>query len=251
MYKIYSRPRIKFPKFNIKLNNINTFRSNSKNNFPDKNYMKKKSVTKVILILIIAFSTVKIILDAIDPIFEKLCSDKAKSIATIITNEQTSNVMEKYIYEDMFNVEKDVDGNISMVQSDVVAINRIISEISLNIQNSLDEVNKNQISMPLGSFTGFKLISGMGPDVDLTIASTGAITTNLKSEFSSEGINQTLHRVYLEIECDISILTSIKTVDETIVNEVLLIENLIVGIVPSTNYDLEGLSGTDAMEVME
>ena len=53
------------------------------------------------------------------------------------------------------------------------------------------------------------------------------------------GINQTIHRIYLDVECTASILTPYKVVEEKIKNEVVLIENVIVGIVPSTYYNLE------------
>ena len=52
-------------------------------------------MSKVIIILIIAFSTVKLVLDAVLPIFDTLCENRAKSIATIISNEQATNVMKE------------------------------------------------------------------------------------------------------------------------------------------------------------
>lgn len=76
------------------------------------------------------------------------------------------------------------------------------------------------------------------------------IDTDLKSEFVSVGINQTLHRIYLDINCEIGIVTPLKKTVETISNQILLLENVIVGIVPSTNYDLDGLDKEDAIETM-
>ena len=72
MDKIYSRPRIRIPK----LNNQNSRISNK----------KKKKIIKIIIIIFIAIFTMKIILDSILPIFDTLCEDKAKSIATIVSN---------------------------------------------------------------------------------------------------------------------------------------------------------------------
>ena len=73
----------------------------------------------------------------------------------------------------------------------------------------------------------------------------------LKSEFSSSGINQTLHRIYLQIECEVSILTPFKTIDEKIENQVLIAEAIIIGTTPNTYYNFEGVSMADALEVME
>lgn len=103
-----------------------------------------------------------------------------------------------------------------------------------------------------GSFTGFKLLSGKGPGVPITISSIGNVETDLKSEFSSQGINQTLHRVYLQVKCEVIIISPFQNISETITNQVLLAENVIVGHIPDTYYNLEGLDGkNDLLEVIE
>ena len=71
----------------------------------------------------------------------------------------------------------------------------------------------------------------------------GTVETDLKSEFKEAGINQTLHRIYLEVKCNVNILTPYNTIKETIVNQVLLVEGVIIGNIPSTYYNLEGLNG--------
>lgn len=74
----------------------------------------------------------------------------------------------------------------------------------------------------------------------------------MKSEFVSQGINQTIHRVYLEVRCKVNILTPFRDIEKDITNQVLLIENVIVGRIPETYYNLEGLNPeSDALEVMQ
>lgn len=96
------------------------------------------------------------------------------------------------------------------------------------------------------------MLAGRGPGVKIRISSIGNVETDLKSEFTTQGINQTLHRVYLEVKCRVNILTPFQNIEKEITNQVLLIENVIVGRIPETYYNLEGLTGTtDAMEVIE
>lgn len=74
----------------------------------------------------------------------------------------------------------------------------------------------------------------------------------MRSEFSAQGINQTLHRVYLQVKCNVDILTPFDNISREITNQVLLMENVIVGGIPNTYYNLEGLnSNSDALEVIE
>ena len=105
--------------------------------------------------------------------------------------------------------------------------------------------------MQCGSFTGFKLLSGKGPGVPIRISSIGNVETDLRSEFTSQGINQTLHRVYLQVECQVSILTPYDDITEKIKNQVLIAENVIVGKIPNTYYNIEGIDENGAMEFLE
>jgi sporulation protein yunB len=236
--KIYSRPRIRIPKL---------FFSNN----GDKNLKRKQKIAKIFIIMVIAFSTVKIVLDAISPIFDALCEDKAKSIATIISNNEATNVMKDHTYDELFTIEKDNDGNITMIKSNIIPINEIISDVAVKIQTSINERGRENIRIALGSFTGSKFLAGRGPGVPIRISSIGNVETDLRSEFSAQGINQTLHRVYLQVDCEVSILTPYNTISEKVSNQVLLIENVIVGKIPSAYYNLEGIDSSSALDIIE
>lgn len=215
-------------------------------------FKKKQKIVKIILILIIAFSVVKLVLDAILPLFNILCENRAKSIATMISNEQATVVMSKHTYDELFSIERDNDGDIRMIRANVIAINEIISDVAIKIQEQIDQRGREDIEIALGSFTGFKLLAGRGPGVKIRISSIGSVETDLRSEFISQGINQTLHRVYLQVECRVNILTPFDNIEQEIANQVLLAENVIVGNIPDTYYNLDGLNDkSDALEVME
>lgn len=238
MYKIYSRNKIKIP---------NIITSIGKRMKTKKG---KKTVT-ILIILIIAFSTLKLVLDAVMPIFETLCEDKAKSIATIISNEEATNVMSEHTYDELFTIEKDNNGNITMIKSNVIPINEIISDVAVRIQEQINARGRENIEIALGSFTGFKLLAGRGPGIKITISSIGNVETDLRSEFTAQGINQTLHRVYLQVKCQVSILTPFEDITREITNQVLLLENVIVGQIPNTYYNIEGTTQDNAMELIE
>ena len=239
MHKIYSRPRIRIPK--VLLQTGNKLHSE-----------KARKITIIMIILIIAFSTVKLILDAVLPIFDTLCENRAKSIATIVSNEQATIVMREHSYDELFTIEKDNNGNITMLKSNVLPINEIISDVANKIQEELNKKGRENIEIALGSFTGFKLLAGRGPGVKIRISSIGDVETDLKSEFTAQGINQTLHRVYLQVKCNVNILTPFDNISRDIANQVLLLENVIVGNIPSSYYNFDGLNETkDALEVVE
>ena len=236
--KIYTRNKIRLPKFSYKI----------KNNKQKNEYFK---IIKILVILIIAFTVAYFSIEAIQPIIEKQCKNMAKSIATKISNNEATKIMENYSYSDMLNITKDDNGNVKMVEANIVTINEIISQIPLNIQKQMEKTENNTFAIKLGSFLGSNLFAGRGPNVNIKMQLIGNLDTQLKSEFISAGINQTLHRIYLEISCNIVILTPYETIEDKIVNQVLLAEGVIIGNVPSSYYNLEGLDTNNAVDIVE
>ena len=141
MSKIYTRPRIRVPKIFI-------------SKIKDKDLKRKQKIAKIFIIMVIAFSTVKIVLDAILPIFDTMCKDRAKSIATIISNEQATVVMREHVYDELFTFDKDNDGNIIMIKSNVGPINEIISDVAVKIQNEIDKKGKDNIEIAIRKLYG-------------------------------------------------------------------------------------------------
>lgn len=238
--KIYSRKRIMIPR-------VQYYKTNNTN----KNYKKQKSIIKILIIFIIEILVARNIINAINPIIDTQCVNQAKNIATIITNEQSSIVMEKYKYEDLATVIKDDNGKIQMVKLNIIPVNEIISDVAIRVQNELNNVETADMGIRLGSFSGSKLLSYFGPKINIKISCIGNVETDLKSEFKSVGINQTLHQVYLDIDCEVMILTPYNTKNEKIKNQVLIAESIIVGEIPNTYYNLDGVDSSSAMKIIE
>lgn len=239
MDKIYSRKRIKLPKFNF--NNKGFKELGSKNT---------KRI-KIIAIVIIASFVSILIVRAIEPILSKQSVVIAKSIATKISNEQATIVMANYKYQDLCTIEKDESGRIKMIKSNIIPVNEIISDVAVKIQNELNKTQDGEVFIRLGTLTGSKFLSGRGPKVNFKIATIGNVETDLKSEFSSAGINQTLHRIYLQVKCKVIVLTPFSSIEEEITNQVLLAEAVIVGDIPSTYYNLEGINKDNVLDIIE
>lgn len=240
MDMIYSRKRIKLPKVVYQ-----------KFNFPKMPNSRNKKMIKFITILIIAIVTFTMAISGITPIFETLCRDSAKSIATIICNEESTKIIQNYKYEDLVTIYKDSSDNITMIKSNITPINLIISDVAEKIQKRLNQVKQEEIGIRLGSFTGTKIFSGKGPIIPITLSTTGNVETDLRSEFKSAGINQTIHRIYLQVDCNVNILTPYTIFKESISNQVLIAENIIVGKIPEAYYNLEGINQSNAVDLIQ
>ena len=232
MPKIYSRNKIPIP-------------------YRIVNLKYKRKIIMILVFITAVIVSVKLMLDAVNPIFDTLCENQAKSLATIVSNEQATNVMREHSYDELFTVEKDSNGNVTMIKSNVIPINEIISDVAIKIQEEINKQGRKDIQIALGSFTGIKLLAGRGPGIQIRISTVGNVETDLRSEFQAQGINQTLHRIYLQVKCEVSILTPFKDITRDITNQVLIMENVIIGTVPDTYYNIEGIGTNDALEFVE
>lgn len=214
---------------------------------PKTTFILKRKTLKVILVLIVSILVYKATMNYIEPVFEALCEDKVKSIATIISNQESTKIMNKYQYEELYTIEKDEAGNVVIIKSNVAPINNMISDLTESIQNRFNEMEKNEIKIPLGNLFGGYYFAGVGPSIPAKVRTSGTLDTEVKSDFIAQGINQTLHRVYVNFECYVKIITPVKNFEKRITNQVIIAEHVIVGNIPDSYYNLEGIDSADEM----
>ena len=236
--KIFTRRKIRLPKFRRLVG--------------DRRLLdKKRKLIKIMAVLIIAITFSYTVTKAIEPIIETQCRNLAKNVATKVSNEEATNVMADYEYEELVNVIKDENDNIKMLSTNIIVINKIISDIPIKIEEALKKEENSEFNIKLSTFLGSKLLGGRGPNINVKLQLSGNVETNLKSEFISTGINQTLHRIYLELNCKVNILTPFETIEEEVINQVLLVEGVIIGDIPDTYYNLEGISETETIDLID
>lgn len=141
---IYSRPRLKLPKF-VFYNNRGK-RENSKG----------RRRVSLIMVVFVAFTTLKLVLDAVEPVFTTLCENKAISLATIISNNKATEVMQEHNYDEFFTIEKNEDGAISLLKANVVPINKITSEVAVKIQEEINKQGREDVGIALRNIYRYK-----------------------------------------------------------------------------------------------
>lgn len=235
MDKIYSRKRIRISR---------------KTNYNIEKQIKIKKIKTVLIIMLIAFVTVYIITKSVKPIFNGLAIQKARTIATNITNRRTSEVLAKYDYKDLVWIMEDESQKNRILRTDVVKINQIVSEIAIEVEKNLASIQNDKIEIPIGAIIGSSYLAGSGPKIPIKVIPSGNVTTEVITEFETTGINQTVYRIYLKLNCAIKILNTYGNLSDNIKNKVLLVETVIVGEIPEIYYNLEGLNNKDALEIL-
>ena len=137
-------------------------------------------------------------------------------------------------YEQLVSYEKDNEGRITMVRSNMAAFNRLQSQILNLILGRIDQVSARELSIPVGSLTGSPLLAGRGPRISVRMESVGSSSARFENQFESAGINQTKHRIVLRIDVYVSILLPGYSTVTQVTNEITVAETVIVGEVPGT-----------------
>ena len=132
-----------------------------------------------------------------------------RAITTNAVNIAATSVLNDGLtYDQLFEIEKDKDGKIAMIKANSPQINKIAREIANLAQANLDSLGTQEIQISAGTFTGLALLMGFGPDVTIKITPIGTATCDFVSYFQSAGINQTLHKIYIDVYADVSIVTN-------------------------------------------
>lgn len=185
----------------------------------------------------------------IRPTIEALSEVQARIIGTQAINDGVSEVIESGIqYDDLVNVMKDQQGNITLIQANTVEINRISSNITKAVQEKMEVVTKRKLKIPLGNILGSQVLSSYGPKLSVEITPTGSVIVDFYTEFKEAGINQTLHRIYIQVETKVQIIAPLSSKPVDIVSSVPIAETVIVGKVPEKYVNVPDFEDKDFME---
>jgi len=209
-------------------------------------HLKKRHISKPFIIISIIIIIIIIILtfmyNKAVPIIITLCESNAKYIALEVTNKAVSECINDVKYEDLVTLKQDSTGKIIAINSDVIELNKLSTDISTKISYKLSSMETRYVKIPLTSIFNAGLFSGYGPKLALSIIPTGNVSSKYKSEFEQAGINQIRHRIYIEITTKVRLIAPFYTSTQEYVNEVTVAENVIVGDTPATYYNITGMT---------
>ena len=208
---------------------------------------KKLSKKKKVLLLVVFIAMPLILFQLgtalIEPSLIALCEIKANSIGVSVSTKAVKQVMEEVGYDiQLVILEKDSDGKIIALKTNVVEMNYIASLIGSRTQQMYNELTETYVEVPIGNFTGNALLAGRGPRIKVKIMPVGTVGSDFKTEFVSTGINQTRHRVYLEVVSNMRVIAPFSTKTIKVVNNVNVAETVLIGNVPNSYYNLEGVN---------
>ena len=176
------------------------------------------------------------------PVICAVAVSKAQGLAVRTVSDVVNETMAQatVTYSDLVIFQKNNDGNITAVTSNVVEINRLKSRLTGEIEKRLNENETLTSRIPLGTLLDQSVLSGKGPKITVKAIPLGFTLIDIKNNFASAGINQTRHEIYLEVICNMSVLLPGMSRSTEISTQVPLAETIIVGTVPETYTSITG-----------
>lgn len=163
----------------------------------------------------------------------------AQTVCTRAINQSVTDLLEQQAvpYGDLVKVEKDADGSIQSVEADAMCVNRLKAAITNTVLDRLEQQDVRTLNIPLGTLTGSHLLTGRGPSLPVQMGISATVLTNIRSEFSAAGINQTCHQLYVELEAQLYATLPGEPETVTVTSEFLLAETILAGDVPGLFAD--------------
>ena len=144
-------------------------------------------------------------------------------------------------YARMITAEKDAQGNVTALHTNIAEINRLKTSILKRVDEKLENLSMEELSVPIGSVLLPELLSGRGPKIPVRVLAVRTSDAVFRSSFESAGINQTKHSIMIDIHVVITILTWTGTQEIAVDSSVVAAETVIGGTVPTTYFGMEEL----------
>lgn len=199
--------------------------------------LKLRQKLLAVLFFIAAFSATIILLMFIlvNPIIKKAGKSSISEIASKELSLGIFDAMKGTItYDDLVHIVTDSSGKIAMLQANSIQINSLSRKVIDTIYTSLEPRLLRPLEIPLGTFFGLPILSGLGPKVEINAKPYLSIKCNFLSKFTQAGINQTVHQIYIKVVADITMVVPFCEINKIEETEVLIAESLIIGEIPST-----------------
>ena len=202
---------------------------------------RRRFLRRALLLLLLLLALFLLIDRNFRPLVFSLAEARSAAMASqVLSGALAEATQDGVTYEDLMNVKMDQNGQVALLSANTMAMNRLATRAGDAALRRLNNMSSERVTVPLGAVLGTTLFSGSGPGVPVSIVPIGSIFTDFATEFEACGINQTRHKVYLQVTANIRIVIPTGAKTTQVSANMLVAESIIVGRVPEgfVGYDL-------------
>lgn len=168
------------------------------------------------------------------PVVEKVNAYECHAAVTRVINEAVLSELDRVgaDYTTLVDLQTNSGGEVISVQSNVMNINRLKTNIADRVEREIERLSAIEIQIPIGTLLGIQLLHGKGFSVGMSVQPLGYASTAVISEFTQAGINQTRHRILIEISAAVDAVIPGYSTEVPVKTSIVAAETIIVGRVP-------------------
>jgi len=192
-------------------------------------------------LLLLATLTLMAVEHRLAPVLYAWAETRAVSIATRAINVAVEEMMAASLSAvQLATVLRDGSGNIQAIQYDMGEVNRVASLATHKILQTLNNLGQEIFPIPLGQLTGLDFLASWGPGIPVRMIPAGGLTTTPVAIFTSAGINQTWHRIALDIQVKMRVLVPLREAEIMVSTQVPILDEIFLGQVPMWYFGQQG-----------
>ncbi|MCH5208424.1 MAG: sporulation protein YunB [Oscillospiraceae bacterium] len=181
-------------------------------------------------------------------VIETVNAYECHELVSRVLNEAISDELENEDtdYNKLVTLSTNSEGEVISVESNVVNINKLKTGIIRRLEREIARLSSYNLEIPIGTLLGIQLLHGKGFSIGMTVEPVGMASASIISEFVSAGINQTLHRIVIEITTSVESIIPGFSTRVPVTTTIVAAETVIVGRVPDAYTHVitsESLSG--------
>lgn len=182
--------------------------------------------------------------------YRKVLTELAQTQVKNVTSDLINDAVDREIaegtiqYDRLVYFEKDLEGRITALKTNMGEINRLKTETLALINQEILAMDSTALGVPIGSLVLPEVFAGRGFSIPVEILAIRNSDASFSSSFSQAGINQTLQQMKMDVFVDVTVLILGSTESFTVSSQVVVAETIIVGQVPNTYLQTGGNYGT-------
>lgn len=182
--------------------------------------------------------------------YRKVLTELAQTQVKNVTSDLINDAVDREIaegtiqYDRLVYFEKDLEGRITALKTNMGEINRLKTETLALINQEILDMDSSALGVPIGSLVLPEVFAGRGFSIPIEILAIRNSDASFSSSFSQAGINQTLQQMKMDVFVDVTVLILGSSESFTVSSQVVVAETVIVGQVPNTYLQTGGNYGT-------
>lgn len=194
-----------------------------------------KLIAIIMMLMMLLVFMMMLIRTRVEPNLEEVGRIKAKVMVSQIVNKALNEQFyDRDNMDDLLIRKSNKDGQMEVLQANTQAMNLLITEICTELQKQYAERPEDIYAVPLGTLLGDNILTQTSPTVDIHIIPISVSNIDFKTEFESQGINQTKYKVYIELKSQVKVVAPLVSETFEVSNVVLIAEAVILGSVPDS-----------------